>query len=105
MQMAARAWPGAHKISRRDAVEVALRFVREELTAAEMAPVVRNAFRIVRIARQHVATVETTRLAIANNEPLPLARSVEDLKGPEDILPRWPEFDPPGPHNAPWGSR
>jgi hypothetical protein len=104
MQMAANAWPGAHKISRRGAVQVAIRFIHWKLTAAEMAPVVRNALLIVRIAQQHVATAEVTRLAIARNEPLPnLARPVKDLKNPwEEIWPEWWEFEAPGPYNAPW---
>jgi hypothetical protein len=103
MQMAARAWPGAHKISRRDAVEVALRFIRWELTAAEMTRVVRNALLIVRIAQEHVAMVEATRITLARNEPLNLARPVEDLKDPwKEVWPEWWEFEAPGPYNAPW---
>jgi hypothetical protein len=103
MQMAPSAWAGAHKASRLDAVEVALRFIRYELTAADMKSVVRNALLIVRIAQEHVAMVEATRLAIARNEPLNLARSVKDLKDPwKEIWPEWWEFEAPGPYNAPW---
>jgi hypothetical protein len=104
MQMPYNAWPGAHKASRLDAVEVALRFIRWEMTAAEMTRVVRNALLIVRIAQEHEATVERLRLAIARNEPLPyLARPVEDFKDPwKEIWPEWWEFEAPGPYNAPW---
>jgi hypothetical protein len=102
MQMAPNAWPGAHKSSRRGAVDVTLLFGGYELTAADMKPVVRNAFLIVRMAQEHVATVEATRLAIVNNEALPnLARSVKDLKK-EEVWPEWWEFEAPGPYNAPW---
>jgi hypothetical protein len=104
MQMAPNAWPGAHKGSRRGAVDVTLLFGGYELTAADMKSVVRNAFLIVRIAQEHVAAVERLRLAIAGNEPLPnLARSVKDLKSPwDEAWPEWWEFEAPGPYNAPW---
>jgi hypothetical protein len=104
MQMAPNAWPGAHQSSRRGAVDVTLLFGGYELTAADMKPVVRNAFLIVRIAQEHVATVEATRIAIARNEPLPnLARSVKNLKSPwDEVWPEWWEFEAPGPDNAPW---
>jgi hypothetical protein len=104
LQMAPNAWPGAHKRFRGGAVEVTLLFGGYELTAADMKPVVRNAFLIVRIAQEHVATVEATRIAIARNEPLPnLARSVKDLKSPwDEVWPEWWEFEAPGPYNAPW---
>jgi hypothetical protein len=104
MQMAPNAWPGAHKPSREGAVEVAIRFWGCELTAAEMAPVVKNALLIVGIAQRHVAAAEATRIAIARNEPLPnLARSVKDLKSPwDEVWPEWWEFEAPGPYNAPW---
>jgi hypothetical protein len=103
MQMAARAWPGAHKISRTDAVEFALQFIRCELSAADMKSVVRNAFLIVRLTQEHVAAVEAARLALARNEPLPLARSVKDMKDPwTEEWPEWWSFEAPGPFNAPW---
>jgi hypothetical protein len=104
MQMASNAWPGAHKSSRRGAVDVTLLFGGYELTAADMKPVVRNAFLIVRIAQEHVATVERLRLAIANNEALSnLARSVKDMKDPwTEEWPEWWSFEAPGPFNAPW---
>jgi hypothetical protein len=104
MQMAPNAWPGAHKSSRRGAVDVTLLFGGYELTAADMKPVVRNAFLIVRIAQEHVAAVERLRPAIARNEPLPnLARSVKDLRSPwDEVWPEWWEFEAPGPYNAPW---
>jgi hypothetical protein len=103
MQGPSAGWPGFHMRTRREMVDVAFRFAGAELSAIETRPVVETALRIVRLAQEHIARCEATRLAVANGQPLPLDRSFKSL--PQEDWPRWWTIEPPGHANEAWRDR
>ncbi len=99
MRMQSVLWPGANESASQEIIDVVVRFHLFELSAAEVRRIVSIAHRIVLIAQRYVAEVESMRLALANNDPLPnLDRPVDQLES----SPEWFEFEAPGPANAPW---
>lgn len=102
MQMQSVLWPGANEDTDEAIIDFVVRFQNCELSVAEVRRSLSIAHRIVTIALEYVAAIESVRLALSRNEPLPnLARPVDQLESPLE----WSEIEAPGPDNARWGAQ